>query len=179
MPCKDTTCTAPSPYAWHLALRLFLSLVAQVKPLFTVEMEFDCTQHEGHAIRQRVRASTNAVTESSRLVATTGRLTYACKMLPPSEITACRTVCVKRFLDKTLHLRQTRLPSLLSSHMIVESPSISAVSQIVPNNTAEQCRTKSGHRYPCCRSHQMLGPGLGRTTSTHSYSILPSHRNCR
>ena len=39
--------TEPLPYA----LRLFLSLVAQVRILFTVGMEFDCTPHEGHAIK--------------------------------------------------------------------------------------------------------------------------------
>jgi hypothetical protein len=80
-------------------------------------------------MRYCVKLSGSAVIESSRLVAITDRLTYACKMLPPSEIITCRSLCVKCLLDRTLHLRQTRLPGLLSSHMVVESPSVSAVSQ--------------------------------------------------
>jgi len=118
------------------------------------------SQVMGHCLE----LSASDTTESSRLVATNGRLTYACKTLPPYEITTCRSLCVKHLLDRTLHLRQTRLSDLLLGDMVDELPSMSAVSQRVPNNPAERCRTKNVYQYPCCQSHQILASNLECTT---------------
>jgi hypothetical protein len=127
-----TRCRAKTPYARRLrhtygAFACHSSRKSSY--CIAVGMVFDCTLREGHVMRYCVKLSGSAVIESSRLVAITDRLTYACKMLPPSEITTCRSLCVKCLLDRALHLCQTRLPGLLSSHMVVESPSVSAVSQ--------------------------------------------------